>query len=473
MGWRGKVGRLVLRRLAAWCYRRRRRVLAIWVVALIGFSVLGQTAGGALQKTFSLPGTESDRAFSVLEHEFARKGDTGDLVFEVRGSGDVNSPAVRNEIEPVFAELRRQPHVVSVTSPYDPAGSRFVARGGKIAYAEILFDVQANDVPVDLASRHARRSPRRRTRLVCGSSSVARCSPTRSQPASEVIGILAAVVILLIAFGSLLAMGLPIMTALFGIGIGLAFVTLLARVHRRSVVRAAGHGDDRYRRRYRLRAVHQHPLPRSAARGSRPRAGGRPRDRHERPCRAVRRRHGRHLAARALPHRRVVHPRSRGRRRAGGAVRDGRRGHACSPRCSASSATRSTSWRCPSAKQTDATSEHSFWARWSRTFQARPWPAAIVGLVILVVLAMPFFSAAARRRRRGQRPDEVHDPTRLRPAQPGLRSRLQRAAARRERTAISPATVAAMAATRGATIARDARRRPGQPASIPSPNGKA
>ena len=78
---------------------------------------VGPDGGGALLKTFSLPGTESDRAFGVLEHEFARKGDTGDLVFEVRGSGDVNSPAVRNEIEPVFAELRRQPHVVSVTSP--------------------------------------------------------------------------------------------------------------------------------------------------------------------------------------------------------------------------------------------------------------------------------------------------------------------------------------------------------------------
>ena len=59
----GKVRRLVLRRLAAWCYRRRRRVLVGWIVALIGISVLGQTAGGALQKTFSLHGTESARAF--------------------------------------------------------------------------------------------------------------------------------------------------------------------------------------------------------------------------------------------------------------------------------------------------------------------------------------------------------------------------------------------------------------------------
>ena len=76
----------MLRRLAAWCYRRRRRVVVGWVVALIVISVLGQTVGGDLLKTFSLPGTESDRAFSVLKKEFARKGDTGNLVFRVRGA---------------------------------------------------------------------------------------------------------------------------------------------------------------------------------------------------------------------------------------------------------------------------------------------------------------------------------------------------------------------------------------------------
>src|SRR5207245_6816994 len=99
-----------------------------------------------------LPGRQSERAFSSPKRECSRKGDTGDLVFRVRGPGDVNSADVRSQIEPVFAKLRTQPHVVSVTSPYEPAGSRFVSRDGKIAYAEILFDVQANDVPLDLAS---------------------------------------------------------------------------------------------------------------------------------------------------------------------------------------------------------------------------------------------------------------------------------------------------------------------------------
>jgi RND superfamily putative drug exporter len=220
----------MLARLATVCYRRRWRVLIAWVVALVGISILGQTVGGDLLKTFSLPGTESQAAFDVLKKDFARKGDTGDLVFKVRGSGDVFSPEVRSKIENVVAELRTQPHVVSITTPYDPAGGqRFVSPDRKIGRAEILFDVQSNDVPLDVAS-HMRDIVKRANspdlQIELGGSMFVE----QTQPASELIGVLAAVLILLIAFGSLLAMGLPILTALFGIGIGLALVNLLARV---------------------------------------------------------------------------------------------------------------------------------------------------------------------------------------------------------------------------------------------------
>ncbi len=220
----------MLRRLAAHCYKHRWRVLISWVVLLVGVNVLAQTVGGDLLKTFSLPGSESQSAFDVLKRDFARKGDTGDLVFKVNGAESVTSPRVMAEIQPVMAALVQQPHVVSVSSPYDPANARFISSGGKIAYAEILFDVQANDVPVDLAT-HMRDIVSKADKTSDLQIELAGSMFTdQTQPASEAIGILAAIFILLIAFGSLLAMGLPIMTALFGIGVGLAFVTLLARV---------------------------------------------------------------------------------------------------------------------------------------------------------------------------------------------------------------------------------------------------
>jgi RND superfamily putative drug exporter len=378
----------MLRRLAAWCYRRRRRVVVGWVIALIVISVLGQTVGGDLLKTFSLPGTESDRAFNVLKTEFSRKGDTGDLAFRVKGPGDVNSADVRSEIEPVFAKLRKEPDVVSVTTPYEPAGSRFVARGGKIAYAEILFDVQANDVPLDLASHMrtiAKDGNSRRLQVELGGSMFTE----QTQPASEAIGILAAVVILLIAFGSLLAMGMPIMTALFGIGIGLAFVNLLARVldvpsfaPQVTALIGIGVGIDyalfistRYRE-----GLHEGRDPENA----------------------------------------VVHAIDSSGRAvlfAGGTVVISLlglffigvsfiRGLAVGaslavlfvmaaavtllPAVLGFAGHTIDRFALPSARRGRSV-ENSFWTRWSRTLQARPWPAAIGGLVILVVLAVPFF----------------------------------------------------------------------------------
>src|SRR5947207_12698512 len=101
----------MLRRVAQWCYRRRRTVVAAWVVALVGISVLGQTVGGDLLKTFSLPGTESQAAFDVLKKDFARKGDTGDLVILVKGADTIDSPEVRAQVDKIVSELRKQPHV--------------------------------------------------------------------------------------------------------------------------------------------------------------------------------------------------------------------------------------------------------------------------------------------------------------------------------------------------------------------------
>src|SRR5262249_48322329 len=144
--------------------------------------------------------------------------------------GGAQSQEAFNVIEKQIApELRKQKHVASVITPFEPGGAQFFSGDGKIAYGEIQFDVQTNDVPVDVAKDMRgivakANTPTLQVELGGG------MFTDQTQPKSELIGILAAVIILLIAFGSVLAMGLPIMTALFGIGTGLAIVTLLAAV---------------------------------------------------------------------------------------------------------------------------------------------------------------------------------------------------------------------------------------------------
>jgi RND superfamily putative drug exporter len=382
----------MLRRLAAACYAHRWRVLIFWIVLLVGTNVLAQTVGGDLLKTFDVPHSESGRAFSVLGRDFERKGDTGDLVFKVRGTGDVSAPQVKAAVDPVMAELRKQPHVVSVSSPYDPANARFVSSRGKIAYAEILFDVQANDVPVNEATHmrsivsKADKANESTVQLeLAGSMFI-----DQTQPASEGIGVAAAILILLLAFGSLLAMGLPIMTALFGIGIGLATVTLLARVldipsfaPQVTAMIGIGVGIDyalfistRYRE-----ALHEGANPEQA----------------------------------------VVHAIDTSGRAvlfAGGTVVISLlglfvigvsfiRGLAIGASLAvlyvmAAAVTLLPAvlgfvghtidkFALPSAKRKRAV-EGSFWTRWSQTLQGRAWPAAIGGLLILLFLAVPFFS---------------------------------------------------------------------------------
>ncbi len=379
---------MLLRRIATWCYRRRRIVVAAWIVALIGISVLGQTVGGDLLKTFSLPGSESQRAFDVLGQQFQRNGDTGDLVFKAKG-GDVRATAVRAAIAPVLAKLRTEPHVVSVTSPYDPAGARFVSKSGTIAYAEILFDVQANDVPVSLAKDMrtiAKDADSNDLQVELAGSMFT--DPT--QPASEAVGILAAILILLLAFGSLLAMGLPIMTALFGIGIGLAIVNLLARVidvpsfaPQVTAMIGIGVGIDyalfiatRYRER-----LHEGADPEEAV-----------------------------VHALDTSGRAVVFAGSTVVISLLGLFLIGVsfiRGLAVGASLAvlfvmAAAITLLPAvlgfvghtidkFALPSARKTRPV-EQSFWARWSRVLQRRSWIAAIGGLLILVVLALPFFS---------------------------------------------------------------------------------
>jgi RND superfamily putative drug exporter len=379
----------MLRRVASWCYRRRRLVVGAWIVALFGISVLGSTVGGDLLKTFSLPGTESQRAFDVLGKDFQRKGDTGDLVFKVKGTGDVRSPEVRQEIRPVFDELRKQPHVVSVTTPYQSEGARFISSDGKIAYAEILFDVQSNDVPIDLA-KHMRAIAKDANSSHLQVELGGYMFTDQTQPASEAIGVLAAVFILLIAFGSLLAMGLPIMTALFGIGIGLALVNLLARVFdvpsfapQVTAMIGIGVGIDyalfiatRYRE-----SLHEGADPEASVVYALDTSG-----------RAV-------LFAGStvvisllglfLIGVSFIRGLAIGASLAvlfvmGAAV-------TLLPAVLGFVGRTIDKFALPSARRPRAV-EDSFWARWSRTLQRRPWPAAIAGFVVLVVLAVPVLS---------------------------------------------------------------------------------
>jgi putative drug exporter of the RND superfamily len=219
----------MLGRLAHWCYRRRRVVLAFWIVLLIGSQIASSVAGGKSSMSFKLPASDSQRADNLLNARFrAQSGATGDVV--IAAAAGVTSPAIETRAKALFAEIARVPHVIEVASPYGAAGARQTSHDGKTAFAEIQFDSGFDELKAATTDQVTSVATRAKTPGFDVALSGSVFQGRKPPGGTELVGILAAIVILLIAFGSVLAMGLPILTALFGIGIGLAGGSLLANV---------------------------------------------------------------------------------------------------------------------------------------------------------------------------------------------------------------------------------------------------
>ena len=221
-----------MKNLANFCYSRRRLVLAGWIGLLVLLFGLSAAFGGKYKTEFKLPGSESQAAVDLLEAKGVseRTGFAGQVVF--RAEEGVSNPAVRQTLEQFFSDIESQVQGVQVASPYDPANAYQVSSDGKIAYAELNFSDRSNEEYIDDADiikalhKEVQAQAPQGLQIELGGDLFA------DQPefSSEMLGLFAAIIILLVVFGSVLAMGLPIITALFGIGCGAAIIMLVARV---------------------------------------------------------------------------------------------------------------------------------------------------------------------------------------------------------------------------------------------------
>ncbi|WP_105973601.1 MMPL family transporter [Streptomyces geranii] len=222
--------------MARWCYRHRLVVLLLWVGAVFGLGFAGSAAGTDYANTFSLPNTDSTRAYDLMEKAFPQSaGDTDTVVWKV-DEGSVRDESVRSRIEPKLAEIAKMPGVGEVTSPYAAdaagAGAAQISENGRIAYAQITFTEQANGVPkatVEDVVDTAKAAERAGLQVELGGQAITR---TQEPPTgiAEMVGILAAAVVLFLAFGSLFAMLLPLVVAIAALGTGLMATSLLSHV---------------------------------------------------------------------------------------------------------------------------------------------------------------------------------------------------------------------------------------------------
>ena len=218
--------------LARWCIAHRRRVVVAWVAVAVLASVVAHAVGPSYVTVFSLPGTESQRAVDLLKHEFkAQSGDADTVVFHV-ANGTIDSPAVRAAMTPLLARVRALSDVAGVVSPYSSRGAVQVSPDRMAAFATVNYDKPANVLANDtgkplLAQVNAVRVPG--LQVAAGGQVVENAEGFSVGPATEV-GVVAALVILLLTFGSLAAAGMPLITAGLGLISGVALIGLATHV---------------------------------------------------------------------------------------------------------------------------------------------------------------------------------------------------------------------------------------------------
>jgi RND superfamily putative drug exporter len=209
-------------------FRRRHVVALIWVALLTLAGVGAASAPAAGNSSFSIPGTEAQKAFDLLEQRFpgaSADGATARVVFKAPSGEKMTDPGNKATVQETVKELADGSEVVRVTDPYQ---AKAVSKDGSTAYAQVSYKVsgmELEDSSRDALEDSAQDARKAGLTVEVGGDALQTVPHTGT---SEIIGIAVAAVVLVITFGSLVAAGLPLLTALIGVGIGVSTITALA-----------------------------------------------------------------------------------------------------------------------------------------------------------------------------------------------------------------------------------------------------
>jgi len=217
-------------RLARASFRHRRLVLAIWLAAAVVAITLGIASGGKTNDNFTIPGTESQHVADLLKQNVpVLAGGQTQVVFAAPAGGNITSASDKAGVEAALTRLKSVPQVVSVSDPYRIGA---ISSDHRVALGQVQWDAAAADVrDSSLDAMQAAVAPAQHAGVeVEYSGSVYPGWRLTPSELPELIGIILAFIILTIAFGALIAAGLPILNAIIGVIITLMGVTALASV---------------------------------------------------------------------------------------------------------------------------------------------------------------------------------------------------------------------------------------------------
>ncbi|WP_446041373.1 MMPL family transporter [Streptomyces sp. SID1121] len=217
-----------LYRLGRLAFRRRRFVLLIWIAVLAAVGIGAGSVSGSTTDNFTLPGTQSQQAIDLLEKEFPQasaSGATARVVFEAPDGRSLASSPHRAAVDSLVAGLKKAPHVATVSDPFT---SGLVSESGTIAYAQVTYAVPVADVTPavsDALRDIAEQGEQAGLTVSLGGNAVLDEEGSR---AAELIGLVVAAFALVITFGSVVAAGLPLLSAIFGVGVALSAITIVS-----------------------------------------------------------------------------------------------------------------------------------------------------------------------------------------------------------------------------------------------------
>jgi len=206
-------------------------VVTGWVVALIGLSVISQSVGSSYKDSFSLPGTQSFEALNLLQRAAPKaSGDREQIVVAVK-QGKVTDPAVRSRVEAMLKKIAALGEVASVASPYGPTGAAQISSSRQVAFANVTLTKQAAKITTGEARKFVdtAKSGAGNGVQVELAGQVAKAA-TRGSVSSTGLGAAAALLVLLLVFGSVLAATLPLLTAGIALGSSVAVIAVLSHL---------------------------------------------------------------------------------------------------------------------------------------------------------------------------------------------------------------------------------------------------
>ena len=218
--------------LAKFCIRHRRIVMPVWLLLIVAITFLSSTMGSQFADDISLPGRDSQAATDLVDQKFPDQANgTNPIVFKAK-EGKITDSANQQAVDKVIKDVTAMDGVASANSPFTPQTAGQISKSQEIAYSNLTLD----DGPGDLSNEDAddyvntiHDAAGDQLDVAVGGYLGEQVSKPSTE-SSEAIGLAVAMIVLIFTFGSLIAMGMPIISALAGLLVSMGSITLLSHV---------------------------------------------------------------------------------------------------------------------------------------------------------------------------------------------------------------------------------------------------